>query len=129
MVNHPYSVYHITIFYQIIISTIKSVGLGEGSNKMETKLDYKLFNVINRKHVVALIDRKEYSYSRSVLDENGNFLLNEKGQVIKERWVMEAPSYMGVKGLVLCGILKYGETLEQWIEAENIRKKRVENSK
>ena len=96
---------------------------------METKLDYKLFNVRNRKHVVALIDRKEYSYSRSALDENGNFLLNKKGQVIKERWVMEAPSYMGVKGLVLCGILKHGETLEQWIEAENIRKMRVEISK
>lgn len=105
------------------------MGLGEGSKKMETKLDYKLFNVINRKHVVALIDRKEYSYSRSVLDENGNFLLNEKGQAIKERWVMEAPSYMGVKGLVLCGILKHGETLKQWIKAENIRRMRVENSK
>ena len=90
---------------------------------MEAILDYKVVNFLGKNHVVAFSDREEAFFNRKLTDENGNVLLDENGKQRKEKVIsLAAPSYMGIKGLVLCGILRKNETLEQWIATAAYRR-------
>ena len=85
---------------------------------MET--EYKTCIVHGHEHVVAFSDRKQYSYTAKENDKDGNIISVRKIDIAK-------PNYLGIDGMCLCGVLKKGETLEQWIKAEIIRKKRIAN--
>ena len=92
---------------------------------MEAILDYKVVNFLGKNHVVAFSEREEAFSNRKLTDKNGNVLLDENGKQRKEKIIsLAAPSYMGIKGLVLCGVLRKNETLEQWIQKEQIKKSR-----
>lgn len=82
-------------------------------------MEYKLALIHGRKHVISFIDRKEYYFTEKIKTEDG---------IIEVRDVYIAkPKYLGIYGLCLCGILKEGETLKQWIENEKVRKEKVLN--
>ena len=95
---------------------------------METKIDYKLMTVFGHKHVVTYSDRPEYSYKQKCLDEDGNVIVDAFGIPKIKKWIMEAPAYLGIKGMVLCGVLKKNETIEEWIVSEEKRKQKIRNT-
>lgn len=82
-------------------------------------MEYKLALIHGREHVISFINRKEYYFTKKIETEDG---IIEVPDIY-----IEKPKYLGIYGLCLCGILKEGETLEQWIENEKVRNEKVFN--
>ena len=87
---------------------------------METikKNQYKTIIVHGRQHVVKEIKRQEFRCSSYIWElKDGKWVArcDENGKEITKSWIIEAPAYLGMQDLVLCGVLNKNETLKQWI--------------
>ena len=78
-------------------------------------MEYRVINYWGNNLVVTWSDRKAHKYTREI-DVNG--------EKVKVENTINAPAFMGMKGLALCGRLKPKQTLDQWI-ARNDKKFRV----
>jgi len=71
---------------------------------------YKTIAVKNRLHVVREMNRLPYCISDYYMSCNG------------ERIRVESPNYLG-SGMALSGVLKRGQTLDEWVKEKDKRLK------
>lgn len=86
-------------------------------------MEYKMRQVNGRFHVVGITDRKGYYVSVPVTDKEGN-PIEIDGIKQRKKLYVEGPKYLGVKGQVLCGVLRSGQTLENWIKRKFTKNKK-----
>ena len=79
--------------------------------EQDKNIMYKTMRVNGRTHVLREINRLSYCLS--------DYYKSCKGDIIR----VDPPDYLGT-GLALCGVLKYGQTLNEWVQE---KKKRIKD--